>query len=134
MKFTKESMYEAIKNNHFKDTTFTLADGTRATVSPCYYGDGVPKLEDIEYFLVYCDLPYLSDSKLEKVAEHFNDILKIRNEVDSEKIKLRQYFEKHEATGWKDGDWGWYSDWHKDLYGYRPHGHVCGVYVNPYCE
>lgn len=28
--------------------------------------------------------------------------------------------------------WGFYSDWHKDVYGYRPHDIVCGVYVSPY--
>lgn len=28
--------------------------------------------------------------------------------------------------------WGFYSDWHKDVFGYRPHGVVCGKYVSPY--
>ena len=25
-----------------------------------------------------------------------------------------------------------YSDWHKDVFGFRPHGMVCGQYVSPY--
>ena len=28
--------------------------------------------------------------------------------------------------------WGFYSDYHKDVFGYRPHAVVCGVYVSPY--
>ena len=28
--------------------------------------------------------------------------------------------------------WGFYSDWHKDCYGYRPHGIVCGEYIRPW--
>lgn len=131
--FTKESMFEELKKNGFNDTTFILADGTSAIVTPCYYGKGAPSLEDIEYFLVYCDeLPYLSDDKLEKVAERFNNILKLRSEQDAEKIELRKYFDEHQSKGWDDGSWSWYSDWHKDVYGYRPHGYVCGVYVNPH--
>lgn len=50
--------------------------------------------------------------------------------------KLRAYFAEHFAgKTWDeiDGyDWSWYSDWHKDVFGYRPHGIVCGEYINPY--
>lgn len=28
--------------------------------------------------------------------------------------------------------WGSYSDYHKDVYGYRPHAVVCGEYVKPW--
>ncbi|MBR4432324.1 MAG: hypothetical protein IKS76_03870 [Paludibacteraceae bacterium] len=28
--------------------------------------------------------------------------------------------------------WGYYSDYHKDCFGYRPHGVVCGEYINPW--
>lgn len=133
--FTVEEMFKAMADNNFDDTTFVLADGSTAVVTPCYYGEARPdfKLEDMDYFLVACEgLPWLSGDSLDKVAKNFNDILRLRNEADEEKIQLRKYFEEHEKTGWVDGDWGWYSDWHKDVYGYRPHGHVCGVYVNPH--
>ena len=52
--------------------------------------------------------------------------------------KLRQYFFEHfYGKTWEEideNDWQWYSDWHKDVYGYRPHGIVCGVYINPHTE
>ena len=55
--------------------------------------------------------------------------------------KVREYFEKYfEGKTWEDISqseelierWDFYSDWHKDAYGYRPHGIVCGEYINPH--
>lgn len=55
---------------------------------------------------------------------------------NEEEPKLRAYFKEHiEGKSWDEIDddcWGWYSDWHKDVYGYRPHGIVCGEYINPH--
>lgn len=58
-----------------------------------------------------------------------------------EEPRIREYFRKWFAG--KDWDeirndetlydnWGYYSDWHKDVFGYRPHAIVCGTYVNPH--
>ena len=50
--------------------------------------------------------------------------------------KIRACFAEHfEGRAWEDIDpdaWQWYSDWHKDVFGYRPHGIVCGEYINPH--
>lgn len=57
--------------------------------------------------------------------------------------KVRAYFKEHfEGKTWEEirqneelyEDWGFYSDWHKDVYGYRPHAVVCGTYVNPHAR
>lgn len=134
-KFTAEEMFKALADNDFEETEFTLADGTIAVVDPCTpfsYKESF-ELKDFDYFLVYCEgLPWLSGETLDKVAENFNNIFALRNEADEEKIALRKYFEEGEKNNWETSDWGYYSDWHKDVYGYRPHGHVCGVYVNPW--
>ena len=50
----------------------------------------------------------------------------------SEEARIRAYFDEHQANGWTDDDLDWYSDWHKDVFGFRPHGAVCGQYVNPH--
>lgn len=48
--------------------------------------------------------------------------------------KIREYFLEHFAgKSWSEIDanrWDFYSDWHKDVFGYRPHGIVCGEYIN----
>lgn len=50
--------------------------------------------------------------------------------------KIREFFAEHiEGKSWKDIEpdmWQFYSDWHKDVFGYRPHGIVCGEYINPH--
>jgi hypothetical protein len=49
---------------------------------------------------------------------------------------IRKYFAEHfEGKPWEQIEperWSFYSDWHKDVFGYRPHAIVCGVYVNPH--
>lgn len=63
--------------------------------------------------------------------------------VTENEPKLRAYFKKYfEGKTWEQirsdeelwERWGGYSDWHKDVYGYRPHAVVCGVYVNPHAR
>jgi hypothetical protein len=50
--------------------------------------------------------------------------------------KIREYFAKYiEGRTFNNidpYDWEFYSDWHKDVFGYRPHGIVCGEYINPH--
>lgn len=137
MTYTVEKMVEIFKAHDWDyDVKFVLDDGSCAWVTPCYYGEKDPEditLSDIEFFLVECEgLPYISDSKLEKVVSNFNRIHELREQEVREKDELRAYFEKHQATGWDDYSFSFYSDWHKDIYGFRPHGYVCGVYVNPH--
>lgn len=50
--------------------------------------------------------------------------------------KIREFFhERIEGKAWEEidsADWDFYSDWHKDVFGYRPHGIVCGEYIKPW--
>lgn len=50
--------------------------------------------------------------------------------------KIRAFFAEHiEGREWRCIDpeaWEFYSDWHKDVFGFRPHAIVCGTYVSPH--
>ena len=50
--------------------------------------------------------------------------------------KIRKFFAEHieGRSLWciDDDVWDFYSDWHKDVFGYRPHAAVCGEYINPH--
>lgn len=52
--------------------------------------------------------------------------------------RIREFFAKHiEGKTWEEidpQDWDFYSDWHKDVFGFRPHAIVCGTYVSPHRE
>lgn len=126
-------MLEAIfAMNKWEETEITCPDGTEIMVSPCYYGEGIPTRDDIEYYLVYADLPWMGADTLEELAKEINGHADALAEMEASRKEIREFFESHERNGWSDEAWDWYSDWHKDLYGYRPHGHVCGTYVEPY--
>lgn len=78
-------------------------------------------------------LEWMLGNKPEMIYNHFEADLKYR--ADNEP-KIREYFAKYiEGRTFSQidpEDWDFYSDWHKDVFGYRPHGIVCGEYINPH--
>ena len=52
--------------------------------------------------------------------------------------KIKKFFQEHiEGKDFNELDpnlWEYYSDWHKEVYGFRPHAIVCGEYVNPHLK
>ena len=128
---TVEGVTRLLRMNNWRDTRIVCPDGTRATISPCGYGT-IHSIADCEYFLLYWDMPWGGESKIDKLVDKLNRHAELKAEDEADKAKLRSYFKKHEANGWDDDSWSFYSDWHKDCYGFRPHGRVCGEYVRPY--
>lgn len=131
--FTVESVAKALEMNCFKETTFRLLDGTEIMITPCSYVRDITDISQCDYFLVDDpELPWAGGDKLSKVVNEMNNHVKLVDDLAEERAQLRAYFDKHQKNGWDDESFSWYSDWHKDLYGYRPHGYVCGEYVRPY--
>lgn len=84
----------------------------------CGHGK-IKSLSDVEYYLVYCRFPWSGSSRLEDIAELFNSWEdKIKEEAD-EKLSLREFYELNKDKP-LDEWFGFYSDWHKDVYGFRP--------------
>jgi hypothetical protein len=77
-----------------------------------------------------------------QLADELSHLWSKRMEIVEELSKLKN--PKHftilhskyiEGKTWEEIDqdtWGWYSDWHKEVFGYRPHGIVCGEYIDPH--
>ena len=76
-------------------------------------------------------IEYLKDTNLFYNVAEENEKYRRENEP-----KIREYFAKYiEGRTFNNidpQDWDFYSDWHKDVFGYRPHGIVCGEYINPH--
>lgn len=85
-----------------------------------------PDHKDCEWFFVDgTEYPWVSDDSLEKLAGYFANYAKEKAELAEEKAKLRAYAEELKAIADKNSEeyrekFGYYSDWHKDLYGRRP--------------
>lgn len=123
----------ALAANNWSDTEMTMSNGDVITISPCSYAP-VANEQNTEYYLVFSpSTPNLGGDTLEIIAEQLASYERHLQERAAEKAKLRAYFDRNIAAGEYDAEtWSFYSDWHKDIYGYRPHGIVCGVYVNPH--
>lgn len=107
-----------------KDCTITMkCDGQKITIHPCV------SCGCTEYFLVY-SFEQTGFNTLEEVASYIDNYEEHKKEQLSEEEKIRKYFNEEISKG--KGDWDWYSDWHKDVFGFRPRGMVCGQYVSPY--
>lgn len=122
----------AFSRNGFQCMDVVCPDGAVATVTPCSYNPHPRALSDIDYWLVDCDLPWLGGSSIEEVVDQLNRHASLIAEQEREIADIRDYFDSHQASGWDGDSWDFYSDWHKDVFGYRPHGYVCGEYVRPY--
>lgn len=123
----------ALTAANWGETQMTASNGDVITISPCGYSP-VLNEKTTEYYLVFSpSTPNLGGDTIEIIANQLAKYEQVLAEEAKEKAELRAYFDQYIANGNPDPDrWSWYSDWHKDVYGYRPHGIVCGVYVNPH--
>lgn len=119
---TIETAKEMIRNNNFGKTEFVCDDGTKVVVSPCYYIDSVSDFNQIDYYLVYGDLPWLGGRTLEEVLNQINHHSELIKENNQQEHEIQAYFDRHQKEGWTQEQFNMYSDWHKDVYGFRPRG------------
>lgn len=133
----KNELTIAWVKNGFKEATIKVGRGYEVTVTPCdisSYQELKAHQERVKtdphpyfgYFLVDSyELPWLGGSDLDRVCKDLAryDELIAENESSKEKLlKLRDKMLDAETLDEFQEMFDSYSDWHKDLYGYRPHG------------
>lgn len=132
---TEEMLRTAFADNNWDHIIVHFTDGSTIgiTAYSSYYGDEPRKESHIEWYEVSWGIDWEGANKLSDVVRICNTHADITRRNLEEKNKLRAYFDKHIKDGnYTAEEWDWYSDWHKDCYGYRPHGIVCGEYINPH--
>ena len=117
-KALNKKIEEAIVNGTNEINLTIKATGDKVKITLCGMED-IKSVNDIEYFLMECRFPWAGSSKIEDVAKLLNNWQAKIDEDDEEKQKLRKYYEENYGTEKFDDDW--FSDWHKDVYGFRPH-------------
>lgn len=114
----EKELAKRIEAAGFEAITITMkVNGDRITITPCGYGD-LNSFDDIDFYLMDSwETNLCGGETLEYVAKtiaRYNDILK----EDAEGIEqLKAHIRKHG----EDSDWDFVSDFHKDLFGHRPH-------------
>lgn len=135
MKFpelTVERMAREFEETYWGDLFIHCPDGAIAEIHPCGYGE-IKSAADCDYFLIDWDIPsWGGEPTLEKLVATLNRHAELAKESEDSKAQLRAFFDRHQRDGWEQEDFDCYSDWHKDVFGFRPHGYVFGVYVNPH--
>ena len=123
----------ALTESGWTDIFFPMSNGDMLTISPCGYAKNLNE-DNVEYYLVFSpSTPNMGGDTLDIIAEQIANYEQHLQERAAEKAELRAFFDRRIAPGNPNpDDWSFYSDWHKDVYGYRPHGMVCGVYINPH--
>lgn len=116
---TREALISRWNENGWEDLTVTCPDGVSVSIHPCSYVD-ISKVEDCDYFLVEGDMPWMGGDNLDNVIAELNNHAELVKESNEAKAQLKEYYEKHEREGWDEESYSFYSDWHKDLYGFRP--------------
>lgn len=133
----KNELTIAWVKNGFQTATIKVGKGYEIYVTPCdigSYNELKAHQERVKtdpfpyfgYFLVEsCELPWLSGSDLDKVCKDLAryDELIAENDSDKEKLsKLRDRMLNAKTLDEFQDMFDSYSDWHKDVYGNRPHG------------
>lgn len=117
-----DSLKKAPANN--LETYITMENGDELLIIPEGYGEiydyiQQDKFDMIDYWLVEGgQLPYLGESKLDKLCDNLANYTNLVYDNEREKLDCKKYYDEHHND--PDFDWGYYSDWHKDLFGYRP--------------
>lgn len=117
-KALNKKIEEAIANGTNEINLTIKATGDKVKIILCGTAD-IKSVNDIEYFLMECRFPWAGSSSIESIARLLNNWQAKIDEDDEEKQKLRKYYEENYGTEKFDDDW--FSDWHKDVYGFRPH-------------
>lgn len=108
------------------ETEFTITiktTGDKVNFSLCTMGDynKMKTVKDVEYYLVSCRFPWFGGSDLKKIANDLNNWENLIADSEADKKALQEYKNKNCINGkWKGDSFDFYSDWHKDIFGYRP--------------
>lgn len=123
----------AVISNNGKDTSIPLPNGKAVVLTPCLTDinetDKITR-KDIEYILSN-DSVVASSHNIFELAASIVNYDKLEKCLDGEKKKLQNYYETYiypfrniphsERTEQLEKDIDFFSDWHKELYGHRPH-------------
>jgi len=91
------------------------------TITPVSQGD-IDSIESIEYYLVDgSPIPFLSSDSLEIVAKRLETYQEVYDKWNEDIATLRAFYEEHKDEFTTNNEvFSHYSDWHKDVFGYRP--------------
>lgn len=94
-------------------------------LTACSYCESITRLDDVEWILVEGSVCKYLGGLPEEVADRLARYDELIKENENDKNKCRLYFEKYiknkdTSTDEFQSHYEFYSDWHKDIFGFRP--------------
>lgn len=132
--YVAQELKKRLENRTTQFLDLTMKNGDKISIDDCfgYYvwfsaiGEGTPAKDFNELVDIVMNHPAKQNEVLAEEQAY----------VAENEPKVRAYFKEHfEGKTWEEirqdeelyECWGYYSDWHKDVYGYRPRAIVCGT-------
>ena len=126
--FTIQQIATICANNGFQQFSVTMTNGDKLIIIPCMGYADIKDMNNIEYWLVEGPLPYMGCDTVEKLVTQLNNYEKLVQNANVEKEKLKKFFDEHiSGKNADDNTQSFYSDWHKDVFGFRPRHNCFGI-------
>ena len=119
MERIKKELAKRIEAAKFGEITITMkVNGDRIRITPCSYLPKIKSFNDVEYYLMdSCKLNLCGGETLDYVAK----TLTRYDELLDEDAKALESLKAHIRKYGEGSDWDFVSDYHKDIFGHRPH-------------
>ena len=92
-------------------------NGDNITIIPCGYGD-IKDFSDVDWYLMNSQMiNFTGGETLAYVAQCIDRYQEYLDEDAKALESLKEHIRKHG----KNSDWDFVSDYHKDIFGHRPH-------------
>ncbi len=97
------------------------------TVVACSREYAISPPEEAEFFIAKCELPIVGFGTIEETLHFINDTQSYVTRYNTESNELIACYVKHfigktqsKFSETEQQEWESFSDWHKDIYGFRP--------------
>lgn len=130
MNNVKKELKKRLINNNFKPIKITMkCNNDVLTITPCSQNGEIKNIEDVEYYLVHSSfLPWLGGDTLDEIATQILTYQQTLKSLIKRRDELKKFYQEKIEPHKNDENWlcqssdfQTYSDWHKELYGHRPH-------------
>lgn len=128
----KSELTKRFMENRWNSVTITMKhDKNRITLTPCSMAYEMRSMDDVEYIMTqgYGPAAWV-EGEPEQVFENLASYENLAEHWKEELEKLKAFCAKHENFPYDSNEYGFYSDWHKDLFRFRPNGWVVGKSAN----
>ena len=117
MNITVETLAKIFEENGYRKIAFEMNNKDMVYITPVGYGE-VNTLSDVEWFLMDSDrINLCGGDNIDKIVRTINEYNRLIEEhyegIEALKSHVRKYGRK--------SDMDFVSDYHKDLFGHRPH-------------